>query len=340
MEADLKAKAELVLGGGVRLPEGFEIPVRLSRSTAGPGAGSGSLVFAFGGYRVKKPVSYEHGEFDLHVDGERLSLWRDGVVIADDVEIVPVGFHAPEQAFFTIDERCIFRCAYCASPHLDKSMSKGLTPEKVVSMIRDSPQRESIKAIAFTSGVVESVSHTVDLFVQFVRAAREAFPDLPIGVEPYVDDMCQISMLKEAGADEIKINVEAATPELFARVCPDLDYDSIPGMLREAVRVFGRGKVASNLIYGMGETDEELHAKIDELADMGILVNLRPLKVSMTNIDNLRQAGVEPVSVDTERALALSSYQSKAFARNGLDPRDSETMCFSCGCCDIIPVRP
>ena len=340
MEEGLKAKAELVLGGGVRLPEGFRIPVRVSRSTAGPGAGSGSLVFAFGGHRVKKPVSYGEGEFDLHEDGGALSLWKDGRLIADGVRIVPVGFHAPEQAFFTIDERCMFRCAFCASPHLDASASKGLTPEKVVGMIRGSEVRDSIKAIAFTSGVVVSVEHTVGLFADFVRAAREAFPDLPIGVEPYVDDPAQIRMLKDAGADEIKINTEAATRGIFSKVCPDLDYDSIPVMLEEAVRVFGRGRVASNLIYGLGETDDDIRRKVEELASMGVLVNLRPLKCSSVNLGNLAAAGVVPERISPERALALSDMQREAFARHGLDPSDSRTMCFSCGCCDLIPLRP
>ena len=53
MEEALRRKAVLTLGGAVRLPEGFELPVRMSHSTAGPGAGFGSAVFAFDGYRVK-----------------------------------------------------------------------------------------------------------------------------------------------------------------------------------------------------------------------------------------------------------------------------------------------
>ena len=39
MEEDLIfKKATLALGGGIKLPEGFEIPVRVSHSTSGPGA--------------------------------------------------------------------------------------------------------------------------------------------------------------------------------------------------------------------------------------------------------------------------------------------------------------
>ena len=49
MEEDLiQKKALLILGGPVRLPKGFEFPYRVSHDTAGPGAGYGSAVFAFG----------------------------------------------------------------------------------------------------------------------------------------------------------------------------------------------------------------------------------------------------------------------------------------------------
>ena len=56
MEEALRRKAVLTLGGAVRLPEGFELPVRMSHSTAGPGAGFGSAVFAFDGYTSSPAV--------------------------------------------------------------------------------------------------------------------------------------------------------------------------------------------------------------------------------------------------------------------------------------------
>ena len=46
----IRKKAILISGGGVKLPEGFDMPVRVSHSTAGPGAGSDAAVFAFGGF--------------------------------------------------------------------------------------------------------------------------------------------------------------------------------------------------------------------------------------------------------------------------------------------------
>ena len=104
MEEDLiLAKAELISGGAVSVPKGYRFPVRLSRSTAGPGAGNRSVVFSFNGMRVKKSVS-DDGEFCF--DPEMNVISRDGGIVAMDVSIVPVAFHCPEQAFFNLDQRC------------------------------------------------------------------------------------------------------------------------------------------------------------------------------------------------------------------------------------------
>ena len=44
----------------------------------------------------------------------------------------------------------------------------------------------------------------VDLIVNLVSAVREAYPQLPIGVEPYVSTREQLVRLREAGADDIR----------------------------------------------------------------------------------------------------------------------------------------
>jgi hypothetical protein len=60
------------------------------------------MVLAFDGLRVKKAISRERGEFELVCQDHKYSLWRDGSVFLETVEIKPVIFHAPEQAFFNL----------------------------------------------------------------------------------------------------------------------------------------------------------------------------------------------------------------------------------------------
>ena len=82
-------------------------------------------------------------------------------------------------------------------------------------------------------------------------------PNVPIGVEPYISSISQIDSLKAAGATEIKINMETFDADIFKKVCGMLDMDWILECIGHACEVFGRGKVTSNIIIGMGETDEQ-----------------------------------------------------------------------------------
>lgn len=340
MDEMLEKKALLTLGGGVRLPEGYEVPCRISHSTAGPGAGFGAVAFSFGRYRVKKAVSYDSGEFELRVrnDGS-LYLTHGGEPFLDRVELQPVVRHCPEQAFFNLDPRCIYHCAYCSSPLLDMSEDKHLSTEKIMDMLHESMARYDVKAVSFTSGVVGTVEDTVARFVDVIGRVRGEYPDMPIGVEPYVGTPEHIRMLKEAGADEIKLNLETPRRDIFAKVCPDLDYDNIMSLLRAAVDVFGKGKVITNIIYGLGETDEDLRSSMEEICSIGAIPGLRALRVNSLNRDSLLKAIGETEEVTPERAMRLAEMQKSIMERHGLTSRTSGTMCLECGCCDLVPFR-
>ena len=331
MEEDLiLSKAELVSGGAVSLPKGYRPPVKFSRSTAGPGAGNRSLVFSFSGMRVKKNIS-DDGEF-LY-DPESGTISKGGKIVAEGVSIVPAEFHCPEQAFFNLDQRCRFDCLFCSSPLLKVDATQKLTDEKIIELIKDSDV--PIKSIALTSGISDSVSESAERMIGCVSKLRAEFPDLPIGVEPYVDDILQINRLREAGADEIKINVETATDELFEVFCPSLDSDNIFRMLAHAVKVFGKGKVSSNIIIGLGEYDDKVMNMIERLCSMGVTPTVRGLRVDGCRAKILSDNGAEGPS--PERLIRIAESQKSIMKRYGLDSNSFDTMCLKCTCCDLVP---
>ena len=62
-------KAELLSGGPIHVSKHLTLPFPLSKSTAGPGAGSVSLVIEFEGIRVKKAVTWDDEVFSLNESG-------------------------------------------------------------------------------------------------------------------------------------------------------------------------------------------------------------------------------------------------------------------------------
>lgn len=341
MEAGLNArkKAILLTGGAIKVPAEFRPPFPLSRSTAGPGAGSPSMVFCFGGTRVKKAISAEKGDFELVKQGERYSIMHHGATLVDDVTFQPTLHHAPEQAFFNLSTECIYSCKFCTSPRLDPRITKTLDADRIVNMAIAAHRKGGLKAVALTSAVVSTPQETVDRMIEVVRRVREALPEVPIGVEPYVDRLEQIDALKEAGADEIKLNIETYDREIFSNVCGELDLDWILEAISHAVKVFGRGRVTSNLIFGMGETDETVLEGVEALAKMGCITVLRPLRLNDMNRQAMENAlGLLP-ETGPERLLRLAEDHKRILQENGLDTRDVRSMCPECGCCDIVPIR-
>ena len=334
----LMKKAQLILGGDILLPKGYKMPYRISRSTAGPGAGKRSAVLAFDRMRIKKGISYDSGEFELIDDNGALSLTRKGEPFLDRVEILPIVFHSPEQAFFNLDQRCIYNCKFCTSPLLKNDATGSLSDEKIVDMIRGAMKDHNVVSASLTSGVVGSVAGTVNRMVSCVKAIRAAFPDMPIGVEPYVDSAEQIDALKRAGASEIKINLETPRADIFGKICPELDHSLIMEMLKASVKIFGPGKVTTNLIFGLGETDGDLEECMETLASFGCAAGLRAVRINEMNEKDLRDAGVT-IGVTAERMIGLAEAQKRIFGENSLTTRSFRTMCFECGCCDLIPFR-
>jgi biotin synthase-related radical SAM superfamily protein len=337
MEEKVRKKAELILGGNVLVPKGFRPPFRLSRSTAGPGAGAGSVAFEFDGMRVKKSISQESGDFELRDNDGKMSITRKGEPFIDDVRMIPIIFHSPNHAFFNLSQRCIFRCAFCTTPLLGNDAVKDLSSEKIVAMIRDFEKTAPIPSVALTSGVDGSVRSSVERMASCVRILRKEFPDKIIGVEPYTDTEEQIDLLRAAGADEFKLNREAARKDIFEKVCPGLNYDNVFEMLRYAVSVFGKGRVCSNVIYGLGEADSDVTEEMERLASIGCIPGLRALRTNAMTAATLRNILGDVAAVDAERAVRLAEEQRRIMTSHGLTTGTFRTMCFECQCCDIVP---
>jgi len=342
MEAKVKPsiarkKAILLAGGPVKIQENYRLPFLPSRSTAGPGAGSVSIVFGFGNTRAKKPISRDIGDFEL-VDGkDGLIIARHGKPLIRDVVLIPTLLHAPNQAFVNMESACTMGCKFCVSPKLDRNLTKNLTEEKIVSMILDASKKNGFESIALTSGISDSPRMTAMRMADVVRKVREHLPRTPIGVEPYLTRPDEAELLKDAGADEIKLNIETFDRDIFEKICPNRDFDTILHVINHACGVFGRNKVCSNIIFGLGETDDNVLEGVKVLANMGSVATLRGLRRNEYNVDELEASLGRLAPVTAERMLLLARSEKKILRNHKLTTLGFKTMCNSCLSCDIIP---
>jgi biotin synthase-related radical SAM superfamily protein len=316
---DLKAR---LLSAGSASLSGEPADQFIARSSAGPGAGgSGAVFFAMGSHRVKLGLDPLSRIEIVHRGSGVADLCFEGTLTRG--RLLEPGFHCPDQAFINVTGSCIFSCRYCTVPRLG---ARRKTIEEIMGMVES--VRHRVGAISITSGVLESIEEEESYVLEVVKHLRVY--DLPIGVSIYPTDQTP-DRLRALGVAEVKFNLEAATPGLFAKMCPGLDYDRLWRVLDRSVQLFGKNCVFSNIIVGLGETDAELEACIKKLTSLGVIPVLRPLNP----VADL--AGTPRPSA--ERLKKIFAIHQRALAAAGLDPREARTMCTSCTCCDLVPGR-
>jgi biotin synthase-related radical SAM superfamily protein len=263
-----------------------------------------------------------------------IEYFKGVAVIRDNKPIVtgelePALSHCPNQAYLTISGRCIYDCKFCPVPLLNGEV-KSL--EKILRLVEEAEKTGRLQAISLTSGVVESPEAEVRKAVEAVKALRTHY-DLPIGISVYPTKTSSLE-LYEAGATEVKYNVETMDPQIFDRCCPGLSLPFVLESLEKAVDIFGRNKVSSNFILGLGESNECVISGIDRLAEMGVIPILRPISPHP-----LRAGEVKVQRPSAKRLLELSRYARRTLDKNELRADMAETMCLPCTGCDITPHR-
>ena len=314
-------KARLLAVGKVQMA-GEPAERYIARSTAGPGAGgSGAVFFAIGNYRVKLAVSPESSIQVVHHGSGTADLFFEGRSLSG--HLLEPGFHCPDQAYITVTGSCIFSCRYCSVPRIG---GKRKTIEEIRGMVES--VRDRIHAISITSGVLNSIEEE-EAYVLEVIKHLTAY-NLPIGVSIYPTAGTP-DRLKDIGVAEVKFNLEAATSHIFSRMCPGLDYGLIWQVLDRSVKVFGKNRVFSNVIIGLGETDAELETCIKKLTALEVIPVLRPLN-PVAGLAGMRRPSAK-------RLMKIFAIHTRALAESGLDPRLAMTMCTNCTGCDLVPVR-
>jgi biotin synthase-related radical SAM superfamily protein len=329
MEPSVKKKAELIEEGGVVIDQSFRPFV--SKATAGPGAGLESIFVNLDSHRVRLGVR-QASRFSASLQGDDVTIFaEDGKEFAKG-KLEEAISHCPKQVYITISECCVQDCKFCPVPKLHGKIK---TPEDVLDMVRHGIADPGLTSISLTSGIWRTPQEEVERVAGIVRRIREEVKPrgIPIGVSVYpTDDSSEI--LKDAGASEIKYNIETVDREIFNKVCPGLSDEYIVRSLEHAVTVYGRNHVFSNILIGLGETDETVIRGMEMLASRGVIPILRKV-----NPHPLRQGEIHVEKVSAGRLLKLASEERRILEKHGIDVLQAVTGCLPCTGCDVSPVR-
>ncbi len=331
-EKSYEKKAALIADGHLFIPSDLVIPYPFGLSSAGPLIHTKSVVLGFDKHCIKMQVTRDSNvQFQLKKDSEKYYILNNGQKYLDNVEIISNRYHAPNQVFLNLESRCSFNCLFCEQRRNSFYINNFLDSRKIFLYLKKALEYRSVRSVAFTSGIYPNNTVIVRKFCSAVKKVKKINDELPIGVEPYIVNTQEIDDLKCAGADEIKINLQVPDKELFKIVCPDMDYSHILNMLDYAVDIFGKGKVCSNILFGLGETDISIITGIEDLAKRGITPTLRKVRLTQQNQNYIAEiTGDRLLPIDKNRILNLGYKHKQILAKHTLTTESFKTMCHSC----------
>jgi radical SAM protein (TIGR04043 family) len=335
---------------GVRV----DAPVR-RRAGAGPSDDGHVLLDGHGAALPLNPDSpYSISGGRLLLDGADLGLEATPIerprfydlTTADGVPYEKLArLHGQDVLATTVVQTCIRydeadRCRFCA---IEASLAAGSTtavktPAQLAEVAEAAVRLDGVRQMVMTTGTTNGRDRGARHLARCVRAITEAVPGLPIQVQcepPAPQDLDAITELKDAGATAIGIHVESLDDDVRTRWMPgkaSVPMSQYRAAWAEAVRVFGRNKVSTYLLVGLGEDPDELVAGALELAESGVypfVVPYRPLAGTLASADGVGAPDAAVLHDVTERVAA-------GLRRLDMRGADQGAGCAACGACSAL----
>ena len=209
--------------------------------------------------------------------------------------------------------RCLANCGFC--PQARKSQGRAdmlsrvswpaFPTKRVLDGIEKTAKIGGIKRVCIQAlNYPEVFAHLQAL----VRAVSQ-HAEVPISVSCQPLNPENIRRLAEAGTERIGIPLDAATEEIFDRVKGvaaggPYEMNRQLALLKEAVKIFGRGKVTTHFIVGLGETEKEMVDIIQRCVDIGVL----PALFAFTPIAGTALENRKPPLIQQYRRIQLARY--------------------------------
>ncbi len=246
----------------------------------------------------------------MYPEKVRLSLGTAGLLLLDKLTLKV----KPTTAYLMTytDEGCIGNCTFCPQAresHTDRSrLSRVLWPIYPTKDVLDAIGRMSTNNLKRICIQAVNYPHFFEDVLTLLNGIN-AVTKTPVSLDTCPLTREQLERLKVVELDRIGIPLDAATPMIFDKVKgynvngPYSWKDHIES-LEHAVSIFGRGKVLSNLIIGIGETEEEATRFIQKLMDRGIQTSL----FAFTPVPGtILQENPQP-SLDSYRRIQVARY--------------------------------
>lgn len=209
--------------------------------------------------------------------------------------------------------KCLANCGFCPQAKASKSRADMLArvtwptfpTEQVMSRIETVVREPNEKRVCIQALNYPKVFNDVFALANEIRLRADV--SLSVSCQPF--NTAQMKLLEEVGVDRISIALDAATKELFEKVKGALTsgpyrWETQRETLLKAVQVFGKNRVYTHLVVGLGETEKEIIQTIQWCADFGVYPSL----FAFTPIPGTALEALPQPSVATYRRVQLAHH--------------------------------
>ena len=209
--------------------------------------------------------------------------------------------------------KCMANCGFCPQARSSRSKAELLSRVSwpafqtinVLQKIGTSAEHGKIKRVC-----IQALNYP-DVFTHLVAlvTAIKQHANVPISISCQPLNRGNTRLLAEAGAERIGIAIDAATEKLFnevkgASANGPYTWENQFRQLHEALEVFGKRKVSTHLIIGLGETENGAVSLIQRCVDMDVL----PALFAFTPIRSTALETKPQPLIESYRRIQLARY--------------------------------
>jgi radical SAM protein (TIGR04043 family) len=228
------------------------------------------------------------------------------------------------------------QCKFCTIPtsHMSGDTVLEKTPEQLVEVLQAAEREGVVEDVLLTTGTPETPDVGLIPLIRIIEAIREV-SKIPIGIQfepPVEKDM--IRQVADAGVDAVGMHIESADESVREEICPGkFQYgplDLYHRSWQHALDFFESGNVSTFLLYGLGEDLGQTLALVEELAEIGVLPVVTPVRPSRGS----QLADYIPTYVgNLDSSIEFYKRIGTTLHNNGLNPGNTVAGCHKCGGC-------
>jgi len=216
---------------------------------------------------------------------------------------------------------CLANCGFCPQSR-DSSSSSGrlsriIWPvysfKELTTKLKYLPPTKRFQRICIqTLNYPDNIKDLIEIISEIKTVSST-----PISVAIPPTNKDNLKKLKFKGVERVGIALDAATPELFKNIKGEgaqgpYTWEGHYQALKDAIDIFSEGSISTHLIVGLGEKEQEMIERIENLNQMNVLISLFAfMPVKGTKLQALKQPDLLSFrKIQLARHLIITEHKS------------------------------